>query len=180
MYLIFIRSGSYNLEAESKTKKITLPLFGAMKGGSKFKLRTGSLGVSWTCKYCESGALSRTLSQAVETVGGNHRAWRCNTGQQAVAVGHCLLPGDAVLCPRTVRVLEHGCGQRQGTKWRKPGDIRVNYCYTASAGPVLYSVFLHVLAKIICKIDSVSTISLTKRLHSLSMNWTYFCIFRFY
>ncbi|NWW98220.1 NADAP protein, partial [Caloenas nicobarica] len=37
-------SGSYNLEAESKTKKITLPLFGAMKGGSKFKLRTGSLG----------------------------------------------------------------------------------------------------------------------------------------
>ncbi|NWQ73190.1 NADAP protein, partial [Columbina picui] len=36
--------GSYSLEAESKTKKITLPLFGAMKGGSKFKLKTGSLG----------------------------------------------------------------------------------------------------------------------------------------
>ncbi|NXP47304.1 NADAP protein, partial [Heliornis fulica] len=34
----------YSLEAESKPKKITLPLFGAMKGGSKFKLKTGSLG----------------------------------------------------------------------------------------------------------------------------------------
>ncbi|XP_062427936.1 kanadaptin [Rhea pennata] len=39
-----LKSGSYNLEAESKPKKITLPLFGAMKGGSKFKLKTGSLG----------------------------------------------------------------------------------------------------------------------------------------
>ncbi|NXI69391.1 NADAP protein, partial [Anseranas semipalmata] len=37
-------SGSYSLEANSKPKKITLPLFGAMKGGSKFKLKTGSLG----------------------------------------------------------------------------------------------------------------------------------------
>ncbi|NWY50402.1 NADAP protein, partial [Chionis minor] len=36
--------GSYSLEAESKPKKITLPLFGAMKGGSKFRLKTGSLG----------------------------------------------------------------------------------------------------------------------------------------
>ncbi|NWT38270.1 NADAP protein, partial [Rissa tridactyla] len=36
--------GSYSLEAESKPKKVTLPLFGAMKGGSKFKLKTGSLG----------------------------------------------------------------------------------------------------------------------------------------
>ncbi|NWS52129.1 NADAP protein, partial [Chunga burmeisteri] len=36
--------GSYSLEAESKPKKITLPLFGAMKGGSKFKLKTGNLG----------------------------------------------------------------------------------------------------------------------------------------
>ncbi|NXY89381.1 NADAP protein, partial [Alcedo cyanopectus] len=36
--------GSYSLEAESKPKKIALPLFGAMKGGSKFKLKTGSLG----------------------------------------------------------------------------------------------------------------------------------------
>ncbi|NXG74494.1 NADAP protein, partial [Baryphthengus martii] len=36
--------GVYSLEAESKPKKITLPLFGAMKGGSKFKLKTGSLG----------------------------------------------------------------------------------------------------------------------------------------
>ncbi|KFZ56513.1 Kanadaptin, partial [Antrostomus carolinensis] len=38
------QTGSYNLEAENKPKKITLPLFGAMKGGSKFKLKTGSLG----------------------------------------------------------------------------------------------------------------------------------------
>ncbi|NXN35913.1 NADAP protein, partial [Rhinoptilus africanus] len=38
------QSGSYSLEAESKPKNITLPLFGAMKGGSKFKLKTGSLG----------------------------------------------------------------------------------------------------------------------------------------
>ncbi|XP_040523659.1 kanadaptin isoform X1 [Gallus gallus] len=37
-------TGSYSLEANSKSKKITLPLFGAMKGGSKFKLKTGSLG----------------------------------------------------------------------------------------------------------------------------------------
>ncbi|NXR14035.1 NADAP protein, partial [Semnornis frantzii] len=36
--------GSHSLEAESKPKKIALPLFGAMKGGSKFKLKTGSLG----------------------------------------------------------------------------------------------------------------------------------------
>ncbi|NXD69544.1 NADAP protein, partial [Eolophus roseicapillus] len=36
--------GSYSLEAENKPKKMTLPLFGAMKGGSKFKLKTGSLG----------------------------------------------------------------------------------------------------------------------------------------
>ncbi|NWR70989.1 NADAP protein, partial [Centropus unirufus] len=36
--------GSYSLGAESKPKKITLPLFGAMKGGSKFKLKTGNLG----------------------------------------------------------------------------------------------------------------------------------------
>ncbi|KFR06470.1 Kanadaptin, partial [Opisthocomus hoazin] len=38
------QSGSYSLGAESKPKKITMPLFGAMKGGSKFKLKTGSLG----------------------------------------------------------------------------------------------------------------------------------------
>ncbi|NXI94843.1 NADAP protein, partial [Psophia crepitans] len=38
------QSGSRSLEAENKPKKITLPLFGAMKGGSKFKLKTGSLG----------------------------------------------------------------------------------------------------------------------------------------
>ncbi|XP_071595491.1 kanadaptin [Heliangelus exortis] len=38
------QSGSCSLEAEGKPKKITLPLFGAMKGGSKFKLKTGSLG----------------------------------------------------------------------------------------------------------------------------------------
>ncbi|NXF86491.1 NADAP protein, partial [Eubucco bourcierii] len=38
------QSGSLSLEAESKPKKIVLPLFGAMKGGSKFKLKTGSLG----------------------------------------------------------------------------------------------------------------------------------------
>ncbi|XP_054978844.1 kanadaptin [Sorex araneus] len=30
--------------AENKAKKLTLPLFGAMKGGSKFKLKTGTVG----------------------------------------------------------------------------------------------------------------------------------------
>ncbi|XP_032764862.1 kanadaptin [Rattus rattus] len=30
--------------AENKTKKLALPLFGAMKGGSKFKLKTGTVG----------------------------------------------------------------------------------------------------------------------------------------
>ncbi|NWW26852.1 NADAP protein, partial [Falcunculus frontatus] len=38
------QGGSYNLNAENKPKKMNLPLFGAMKGGSKFKLKTGSLG----------------------------------------------------------------------------------------------------------------------------------------
>nr|XP_014425281.1 kanadaptin [Pelodiscus sinensis] len=38
------QTGSHGLETESKPKKLTLPLFGAMKGGRKFKLKTGSLG----------------------------------------------------------------------------------------------------------------------------------------
>ncbi|NXF82085.1 NADAP protein, partial [Sclerurus mexicanus] len=38
------QGGSYSLNAENKSKKMSLPLFGAMKGGSKFKLKTGSLG----------------------------------------------------------------------------------------------------------------------------------------
>ncbi|NXY28286.1 NADAP protein, partial [Pomatorhinus ruficollis] len=38
------QGGSNNLNAENKPKKMNLPLFGAMKGGSKFKLKTGSLG----------------------------------------------------------------------------------------------------------------------------------------
>ncbi|XP_066474749.1 kanadaptin isoform X2 [Tiliqua scincoides] len=36
--------GSQDLEMEKKPKKLTLPLFGAMKGGSKFKLKTGTVG----------------------------------------------------------------------------------------------------------------------------------------
>lgn len=110
-------------------------------------------------------------SMEMETQGS--KQWLLDT----VAV---LLDTVAVLCLCTVSVLGHGCGQRQGTKWRKPGDIRMNYCYTSAAGPVCYSVFLDLLAKIICKIDLVSTISLTKRLHSLSMNCMYFLIFHFY
>uniref|UniRef100_G3TQD5 Kanadaptin n=1 Tax=Loxodonta africana TaxID=9785 RepID=G3TQD5_LOXAF len=31
-------------DSENKAKKLTLPLFGAMKGGSKFKLKTGTVG----------------------------------------------------------------------------------------------------------------------------------------
>ncbi|XP_030413160.1 kanadaptin isoform X1 [Gopherus evgoodei] len=38
------QTGSHSLELESKPKKLTLPLFGAMKGGRKFKLKTGNLG----------------------------------------------------------------------------------------------------------------------------------------
>ncbi|XP_056343440.1 kanadaptin [Oenanthe melanoleuca] len=38
------QSGSSSLNSENKPKKMNLPLFGAMKGGSKFKLKTGSLG----------------------------------------------------------------------------------------------------------------------------------------
>uniref|UniRef100_U3K8F6 Solute carrier family 4 member 1 adaptor protein n=1 Tax=Ficedula albicollis TaxID=59894 RepID=U3K8F6_FICAL len=38
------QSGSSSLNTENKPKKMNLPLFGAMKGGSKFKLKTGSLG----------------------------------------------------------------------------------------------------------------------------------------
>ncbi|KAJ7340971.1 hypothetical protein JRQ81_004258 [Phrynocephalus forsythii] len=36
--------GSQDPETQSKPKKLTLPLFGAMKGGSKFKLKTGTVG----------------------------------------------------------------------------------------------------------------------------------------
>ncbi|KAM6432540.1 kanadaptin [Rhynochetos jubatus] len=39
-----LKPQSGNPEAQGKPKKIALPLFGAMKGGSKFKLKTGSLG----------------------------------------------------------------------------------------------------------------------------------------
>ncbi|XP_042189325.1 kanadaptin isoform X1 [Callorhinchus milii] len=41
-----LRTGDIGLstQLESKPKKITLPLFGAMKGGKKFKLKTGALG----------------------------------------------------------------------------------------------------------------------------------------
>ncbi|XP_050804482.1 kanadaptin isoform X4 [Gopherus flavomarginatus] len=38
------QTGSHGLELESKPKKLRLPLFGAMKGGRKFKLKTGNLG----------------------------------------------------------------------------------------------------------------------------------------
>ncbi|NWU75459.1 NADAP protein, partial [Onychorhynchus coronatus] len=38
------QGGTYSLNTENKPKKMNLPLFGAMKGGSKFKLKTGSLG----------------------------------------------------------------------------------------------------------------------------------------
>lgn len=78
LYLMFVRSGTYSLEAESKPKKIALPLFGAMKGGSKFKLKTGSLGVSWTHKCCEPEAISQMLPQAEETV--LSRAWKLHRG----------------------------------------------------------------------------------------------------
>ncbi|KAG8123378.1 hypothetical protein E2320_018733 [Naja naja] len=33
-----------DLESQNKPKKLTLPLFGAMKGGSKFRLKTGTVG----------------------------------------------------------------------------------------------------------------------------------------
>ncbi|XP_020648757.3 kanadaptin [Pogona vitticeps] len=36
--------GSQDPEAQNKPKKLTLPMFGAMKGGSKFKLKTGTVG----------------------------------------------------------------------------------------------------------------------------------------
>ncbi|XP_038250392.1 kanadaptin [Dermochelys coriacea] len=38
------QTGSHGVEIENKPKKLTLPLFGAMKGGRKFKLKTGNLG----------------------------------------------------------------------------------------------------------------------------------------
>ena len=40
------RTESQATDGENKAKKLTLPLFGAMKGGSKFKLKTGTVGVS--------------------------------------------------------------------------------------------------------------------------------------
>ncbi|XP_055978214.1 kanadaptin [Sorex fumeus] len=38
------KTDSKTSDAENKAKKLTLPLFGAMKGGSKFKLKTGTVG----------------------------------------------------------------------------------------------------------------------------------------
>ncbi|XP_036119194.1 kanadaptin [Molossus molossus] len=38
------KTESHTIDAENKAKKLTLPLFGAMKGGSKFKLKTGTVG----------------------------------------------------------------------------------------------------------------------------------------
>ncbi|CAK6434958.1 unnamed protein product [Pipistrellus nathusii] len=38
------KTESHTLDAENKAKKLSLPLFGAMKGGSKFKLKTGTVG----------------------------------------------------------------------------------------------------------------------------------------
>uniref|UniRef100_A0A2K5J1P6 FHA domain-containing protein n=1 Tax=Colobus angolensis palliatus TaxID=336983 RepID=A0A2K5J1P6_COLAP len=38
------KTESQTTSAENKAKKLTLPLFGAMKGGSKFKLKTGTVG----------------------------------------------------------------------------------------------------------------------------------------
>ncbi|KAL8185599.1 UNVERIFIED_CONTAM: hypothetical protein K2H54_055558 [Gekko kuhli] len=38
------QAGGPDLGTESKPRKLTLPLFGAMKGGSKFRLKTGTVG----------------------------------------------------------------------------------------------------------------------------------------
>uniref|UniRef100_A0A667FZ24 Solute carrier family 4 member 1 adaptor protein n=1 Tax=Lynx canadensis TaxID=61383 RepID=A0A667FZ24_LYNCA len=38
------KTESQTTDVENKAKKLTLPLFGAMKGGSKFKLKTGTVG----------------------------------------------------------------------------------------------------------------------------------------
>lgn len=38
------KTESQSTDTEIKAKKLTLPLFGAMKGGSKFKLKTGTVG----------------------------------------------------------------------------------------------------------------------------------------
>uniref|UniRef100_A0A8C9E0D8 Solute carrier family 4 member 1 adaptor protein n=1 Tax=Phocoena sinus TaxID=42100 RepID=A0A8C9E0D8_PHOSS len=38
------KTESQATDGENKAKKLTLPLFGAMKGGSKFKLKTGTIG----------------------------------------------------------------------------------------------------------------------------------------
>ncbi|XP_066122892.1 kanadaptin isoform X2 [Saccopteryx bilineata] len=38
------KTESHTVDTENKAKKLTLPLFGAMKGGSKFKLKTGTVG----------------------------------------------------------------------------------------------------------------------------------------
>ncbi|XP_070429077.1 kanadaptin isoform X2 [Equus przewalskii] len=38
------KAESQTADAQNKAKKLTLPLFGAMKGGSKFKLKTGTVG----------------------------------------------------------------------------------------------------------------------------------------
>ncbi|XP_054424476.1 kanadaptin isoform X2 [Pteronotus mesoamericanus] len=38
------KTENHTVDAENKAKKLPLPLFGAMKGGSKFKLKTGTVG----------------------------------------------------------------------------------------------------------------------------------------
>uniref|UniRef100_A0A8D0GM00 Kanadaptin n=1 Tax=Sphenodon punctatus TaxID=8508 RepID=A0A8D0GM00_SPHPU len=53
------QTGRQSLETEGKAKKLALPLFGAMKGGSKFRLKTGTVGeiVQMTAKEKEQESL---------------------------------------------------------------------------------------------------------------------------
>lgn len=58
--------------SETEKPKKTLPLFGAMKGGSKFKLKTGTIGVGWTPPLSPLCSLHK-LPAVIYTPSPSHR-----------------------------------------------------------------------------------------------------------
>lgn len=123
-------------------------------------------------------------SQAVEAVGGScvfSHTWKhvrtCMEVQpvavegeraRAGAVGCCLRPAVAVPCLCTARFLGHSCGQKARSReavWGHEAEPSA-----LPQQPVLSLFFSIFIAKIISMTDSVSSVPLTKRLHSLFMD----------
>lgn len=162
-----------------------------MKGGSKFKLKTGSLGVSWSLKYCESEAISQTpcgscrwqpcLLPCMETARRHKPAAVEDAQDSRQWLSHTVCCQELPFCYLVQSpVVSSGMAVVQRIKWRQSGDIRLNHCYTSATRSLLSFLFLDLLAKKISKIDSFSSVPLLKRLQFLSMDWTYFFVFHPY